>query len=92
MAALKNETRISVRMQKDIKAIIEDAATALGQTVSDFTTSCLVREARQVLHEARTTQLSNRDRDLFLAAIDENNIEPNETLISAAERYKSFMK
>lgn len=67
---------------------IEQAAAALGQTVSDFTISTVVREARQVLQDASTTKLSKRDRDRFLTAISAEDAEPNDALRNAARRYK----
>lgn len=82
------EARINVRLSGELKQTIEEAAAALGQTVSEFTVSTIVREARQVLQEARVTRLSNRDRDRFLAALDAADAKPNRALRAAARRYK----
>ncbi len=84
----KNDARINVRLSSDLKQTIEAAAAALGQTVSDFTISTVVREARQVLQETEVTQISNRDRDAFLAALDAKETKPNDALKAAARRYK----
>lgn len=83
----KNDARINVRLQSDLKATIEEAAAALGQTVSDFTISTALREARQVLREAQVTTLSDRDRDRFLTALDDSDQKPNDALKKAARRY-----
>jgi uncharacterized protein (DUF1778 family) len=42
----------------------------VGQSVSEFAISTVVREARQILQEAQVTRLSNRDRNRFLSALD----------------------
>jgi uncharacterized protein (DUF1778 family) len=88
MATLKNDARINVRLAGELKSTIEEAAAALGQTVTEFTVSSVVREARRVLEDARMTRLSNRDRDLFLAALDAEDAKPNATLRAAARRYQ----
>lgn len=84
----KSDARINVRLPSDLKQTIEEAAVSLGQTVSEFTISTVVREARQVLQNAQITRLSNRDRDAFLAAMEETDARPNDALKAAARRYK----
>ena len=83
----RNDARINVRLSSELKQTIQDAAAALGQTVSEFAVSTVVREARQVLQDAQTTKLSNRDRDRFLKALDSADSRPNAALKSAARRY-----
>lgn len=86
MPAAKADDRINVRLTHELKQTIEAAAATLGQSVSDFVVSTLVREARQVLQEAEVTRLSNRDRDRFLAAL--KAARPNASLKTAASRYR----
>jgi len=83
----KNTARLDFRLAPKHKELIEQAAFAVGQTVSDFATTTLLHRARQAIQEAGITQLSNRDRDLFLAMIDDNS-EPNAALKKAAKRYR----
>ena len=83
----RNDARINVRLSSELKQTIEHAAAALGQTVSEFAVSTVVREARQVLHDAQITKLSNRDRDRFLKALDSADSRPNAALKAAARRY-----
>ncbi|MBC7964786.1 MAG: DUF1778 domain-containing protein [Fuerstia sp.] len=83
----RNDARINVRLPSELKQTIEEAASALGQTVSEFAISTVVREARQVLHNAQITRLSNRDRDRFLQALDAADARPNTALKAAARRY-----
>jgi len=41
-----------------------------------------------VIQEHDVTQLSNRDRDRFVALLDDADAEPNRALKAAANRYK----
>ena len=83
-----NDARINFRLPSELKQIIEQAASELGQTVSDFTVSTLVREAREVLQQTQQTRLSNEDRNLFLKALESADAKPNDALKAAARRYK----
>ncbi len=83
----RNDARINVRLPIELKQTIEEAASVLGQTVSEFAISTVVREARQVLQNAQITRLSNRDRDRFLEALDAADVKPNAALKAAARRY-----
>ena len=83
-----NTARINVRLPEELKQSIEDAAAALGQTVSEFVVSTVVREARKTLADAQVTRLSNQDRAAFLAALEDADAEPAEALKAAARRYK----
>jgi len=82
-----NDARINFRLPGELKATIEQAAAELGQTVSDFSVSTLLREAREVLQQSQQTRLSDRDRDTFLAALDASD-SPNAALKRAAKRNK----
>jgi uncharacterized protein (DUF1778 family) len=50
--------------------------------------STLVREARNVIQEDSVTHLTDRDRDLFIALLDDAEAEPNEALKAAAKQYE----
>jgi uncharacterized protein (DUF1778 family) len=88
MPTTNSDARINVRLSSDLKQLVEEAAVALGQTVSDFTISTLVREARQVIQDTQFTRLSNRDRDVFLSVLESSDAKPNDALKAAARRYK----
>jgi uncharacterized protein (DUF1778 family) len=91
-ATTKADARLNFRLRPDLKQVIEAAAAQLGQSVSDFAVATLVREARQVVHDQTITQLSNRDRDIFLAALDRTDLKPNKKLVAAAQHYKRQVK
>ncbi len=83
----KNSARLDFRLSPEQKELIEQAAFAVGQSVSDFATSTLLQRARQAMEESNLTTLSNRDRDIFMAMLDDES-EPNAALRKAAQRYQ----
>jgi uncharacterized protein (DUF1778 family) len=87
-AATKTTARLNFRLAPSLKEVIEEAANVMGQTVSDFAVSTLVQAARQVVEQRNVTELTNRDRDLFLALLDDTGNKPNKTLRDAAARYR----
>ncbi|MGD0518948.1 MAG: DUF1778 domain-containing protein [Thermoguttaceae bacterium] len=83
-----NDARLNFRLPAELKQTIEEAAARLGQSVSDFAVSTLVRSARDVIEQENVTCLSNRDRDVFISLLDKKNIRPNKALAAAAGKYK----
>jgi len=83
----KSDARLDFRLNRQIKEVIEQAACASGQSLSDFAVSVLYRTAKEVLDHEQNTCLSNRDRDVFLAMLD-SDAPPNEALRRATKRYK----
>jgi uncharacterized protein (DUF1778 family) len=88
MSNSPQSARLNFRLAPDHKRAIEAAAAALGQTVSDFAIATLVRTAHRVIQEDHATKLSRRDRDTFLAMLDDKSARPNKALRDAAKRYK----
>ncbi|MEK7723542.1 MAG: DUF1778 domain-containing protein [Acidobacteriota bacterium] len=85
------KTRLDFRVSVESKAIIEQAASISGQTVSDFAVSTLVKSAQEVLSSHQQTRLSTKDFKLFLELL-ENNEEPNENLKKAAENHQKRVR
>ncbi len=79
--------RLDVRLTAEHKRLIEQAATLLGQSLSDYTVSHLVEQAQATVQDATLTRLSSRDRDTFLRLLD-TDAKPNAALKRAAQRYK----
>jgi uncharacterized protein (DUF1778 family) len=92
VASAKSEARLNFRLPSDLKQTIADAAAQSGQTVSDFAVSTLVRAAREILQEQQVTRLSERDRKVFAAMLDDQSAKPNKALIRAANRYKKQVR
>ncbi len=88
MATGARDARLNFRLPTDLKEVIEEAAATLGQSVSDFAVSTLVLQARTVIEQRNVTVLSNRDRDRFIALLDDAEARPNPALLKAAKRYK----
>jgi uncharacterized protein (DUF1778 family) len=86
MATTANNTRLDVRLGEEQKRLIEQAAGFLGQTISAFTVATLVQQAEQVVERFGMLHLSDRDRDTFLAALDQAS-KPNAKLRQAAKRH-----
>jgi uncharacterized protein (DUF1778 family) len=87
MASTPRNARLGVRLPKDSKRLVEQAAGLLGVSVSSFTVSTIVREAEAVVERFEILPLSRRDRERFLAAL-ENPPGPHEKLRTAAERHQ----
>jgi len=88
MATTNSDARINFRLSSELKKTIEDAAAEMGQSISDFAISTLVRTARKILHDQQVTRLSERDRQQFVAMLDDESSNPNDALVKAAKRYK----
>jgi uncharacterized protein (DUF1778 family) len=71
--------------------LIEEAAAFLGQSVSDFAVSTLVQQARSVIEQRDVPALSDRDRDRFIALLDDTDVRPSAALVRAAKRYKKHV-
>jgi uncharacterized protein (DUF1778 family) len=90
MQATKRNTRaarLDVRITAQAKDKIEQAAVVSHQTVTDFVLTSLLRASEEALQRHDTVRLTNRDRDLFLAALDAE-IRPNRALRKAADKFK----
>ncbi len=85
------DARLNFRLPTDLKEVIEEAAATLGQSVSDFAVSTLVRQARTVIEQRNVTVLGDRDRDRFIALLDDAEARPNPALLKAAKRYKKHL-
>jgi len=89
MATGARDARLNFRLPTDLKEVIEEAAATLGQSVSDFAVSTLVRQARTVIEQRNVTVLGDRDR--FIALLDDADARPNPALLKAAKRYKKHL-
>lgn len=79
--------RLDIRLNPQAKEKIEQAAVVSHQSLTDFVVTNLLRVSEEALQRQRLIHLSDRDRDLFLTAL-ESNVRPNRALRKAAERFK----
>jgi uncharacterized protein (DUF1778 family) len=82
-------TRFDFRIEPARKEVIEQAASLLGMSLTQFATTAMVDRAQEVVRQHTATVLSDRDRDIFLAALDAD-VKPNAALRRAAKHYKKL--
>lgn len=87
---IEKDARLNIRIRPDIKDRIEKAANISGKTLTDFAISALSETADQVLERHHVTELSDRDRDIFLRVLDQKS-KPNALLIRAAKTHKKLI-
>ena len=87
----KRAERLDFRISSENKRLIEQAASISELTVSDFILSVTLPIAKEKLAESHVTKLSERDRDLFLALLEDDS-EPNEVLRRGANKYEEYLK
>ncbi len=79
--------RVAVRLTPAVKRALERGAEVSGRSLSDFVVDSAYRAARQVIEDHERLYLSDRDRKVFLAALDDPP-EPNQALRRAARRHR----
>lgn len=81
------EERISIRLNADQKSLIDEAAEALGVSVSSFVLSNVLDAANRIVDQKHKIELSERAWMEFTNLIS-GDLEPTYAAISAAERYR----
>jgi uncharacterized protein (DUF1778 family) len=64
------DSRIDLRLTKEQKALLEKAASLKGVSLSAYTLLHLLPQAQQDIDNQERLTLTNRDRDLFLSALE----------------------
>jgi uncharacterized protein (DUF1778 family) len=80
-------SRLEARITEEQKDLLSRAAALLGRSLSDFVVTCAYETAARTLREYQTMTLSNRDREVFVAALLKAPA-PGARLRKAARRYK----
>ncbi|EHQ07860.1 MAG: DUF1778 domain-containing protein [Leptonema illini] len=80
------QDRIELRVNQRQKALIEEAASLSGMSLSSYMLAKALKSARQEIQEAEIIRLSDRDRDLFLKALD-TAPKPSARLKKAVKRF-----
>ena|SRR5688572_2728939 len=83
--------RLHIRLNPQAKEKIKRAAVVSHQSVTDFVVTSLLRASEEALEPQQSIRLTNRDRDLFLSAL-EGEVHPNRALRKAAERFKRSLR
>jgi uncharacterized protein (DUF1778 family) len=79
-------SRIDLRLTREQKALLEKAASLKGVSLSAYTLLHLLPQAQQDIEDRERLTLTNRDRDLFLSAL-ENPAKLNGKLKTAIAEY-----
>jgi uncharacterized protein (DUF1778 family) len=91
MATITRDERIDLRISSEQKKMIERAAALSGQTVSTFVLGAAIRQAQEAIRGAEVIDLTDRERELLLAALDDTGAKPNAALLRSAERSKALI-
>lgn len=90
MANVANNSGIDLHVPAELRQVVEQAAALRGQTVGEFAVAMLADSAERVIQQHQVTQLSNRDRDIFLAMLDDDS-QPSDALLASAQSYKDWL-
>ena len=85
--ATKSE-RLEARVPRHIKDVLQRAAYARGQTLTDFVVAAATAAARQVIAEEQVLRLTDRDHRALMAALEQPPLPGPELIKAAAARAK----
>jgi len=87
----RKEERLDVRLRKDAKQLIAEAAALTHQSVSEFVVSVAIERSKEVIERSNAFVLSQKEASRFLDALA-NPPSPNDKLRDAAERYRRALE
>jgi uncharacterized protein (DUF1778 family) len=87
-SAIAKEDRLSVRIPHSIKEDLIRAANISGVTLGDFVVANAMTAARDIIHSHQLLELSVRDYDTLMKALD-TPPKPNSALLKAAMDYNN---
>ncbi len=90
-AAVEENSRISLRIRPEEKALVMRAVALKHTDLTDFVVSHAVSAAKEVIRESDHIQLSERD-SLMVMELLENPPAPNAKLIEAARNLPDWAK
>jgi uncharacterized protein (DUF1778 family) len=82
--------RLEARISLEQKAVLQQAATLSGRTLSEFIVASAQEAASRVIQEHETIRLSRAEQMAFVTALL-NPPAPNERLRQAAAAYRKQM-
>lgn len=87
----KSDDRITARIPRANRAILERAAAIYGATLNQFIVQSALARAGEILRQEEALLLSERDARTFLDAL-ENPPAPSESLVLALQAHGSRVK
>lgn len=89
---MHKDERVEIRLSSKDKELFKRAQRISGDTsISSFLTRIVKREALTIISDSERILASAKDREVFFDAVF-SSIEPNQSLVSAAKRYKASTK
>ncbi len=85
------DDRITARIPRANRLIIERAAAVYGATLNQFIVQSTLDRAGEILKREETLQLSEKDAITFLHAL-ENPTTPSKSLITALKAHNKLVK
>ncbi len=73
------DARVDIKTTKAAKTILEQAAYAMGTTLSAFILDCAMPKAREVIAQSDSIRLNRKETERFIAAL-ESAPRPNKKL------------
>jgi len=90
--ATSDDTNLGLNIPSELHKALQEAAAQSGQSLNDFAVVALSEKARRVIEQHQVTLLSRRDREVFLALLDDPKASPNAALTRAAKKYKKRVR
>lgn len=85
------QDRVEFRASKSERKQFEEASTFLGMNLSSFMRMSALEKSAEILQQRDSVRLSSKDRDSFLAAL-ENPPEPSKEMKNALRDYQELVK
>lgn len=85
------DERITARVPRSTRSIIERAAALYGATINQFIVQAAVERANEVLRSMETVRLSSRDARLFMDALA-TPPQPNNKLMDAISAHSRLVE
>ena len=89
-ASASRQERLEARVTREQKRLFQRAAELEGRTMTDFIVSSAQEAAVRTIRERTAMTLSERDREVFVAALLTPTV-PTGRLAKAAKRYKRLL-
>ncbi|HMV50098.1 MAG TPA: DUF1778 domain-containing protein [Blastocatellia bacterium] len=84
-------SQLTLSLSPTLSALLTKAARLRNASLNEFALTALENAAQATVEDTNLIELSVRDRDLFLAALDEDS-EPNEALLRAMKRHRQMIQ
>ena len=84
-------SQLNLNLSPTLSALLAKADGIRNASLNEFALTALENVAQATVEGIQTIELSDRDRDLFLAALDADS-KPNEALRRAMERHQQMVR